>query len=119
MVGRFMNSQSLASLHLSSSPSSGSAGWVLTVNLSTCWRKGPTVLVGNLSGLPEEAQDQGGWSKGRWAQLKNPELLLGFEDTSMGMSLRTFMRPLGRKMPRPEYSCRAKDSLILPTAGVA
>lgn len=87
------------------------------VRLSIFWESGPTTLGDNLGGLEEEAQDQGGWSEGRWAQFKDPEFLLGFEDTSMGMSLRTPTWPLDTKMSRPERSREAKSSLILPVAG--
>lgn len=55
---------------------------------------GPAVRR-NLNGLPERVRDQGGWLEGRWAQLKNPELLRGFKDMPMQMSLRTPTWPLG------------------------
>lgn len=49
----------------------------------------------DLNGLPERVRDQGDWLEGRWAQLKNSELLRGFKDTPMQMSLRTPTWPLG------------------------
>lgn len=65
----------------------------------------------------KEAQDQGGWSEGGWAQFKDPEFLLGFKDTARGTSLRTPTWPLGTKMSRPKRSQRAKSSLLPPVAG--
>lgn len=61
----------------------------LTVSLSTgCANR----LL--LRGLPQWSDKVAGWSEGRRAQLKNPGLLLGFEDPSPEMSLRTPTRPL-------------------------
>lgn len=41
---------------------------------------GPASLGDDLCGLEKEARDQGGQSEGGWAQFKDLEFLLGFED---------------------------------------